>query len=52
MDSNKLYTYKDKLIDGEHYARYILLLKLLYRLEIIEEKMVIDSVMEFVSLCV
>ena len=45
---SKLYVYHGKLIDDKYYERYISLLKVLYLLEIIDKKMIMDSVMEFV----
>lgn len=44
---NNLYIYNSMIIDHEHYVVYMKLLKVLYRLEIIDEDATIGLAMEF-----
>jgi hypothetical protein len=45
--SNKLYVIKGKVVDHNHHIAYIKLLKVLFRLEVIDEDTAIELVLEF-----
>jgi len=44
---NKLYIFNDVIVDQSHHVAYMKLLKVLFRLEVIDESTTVDLALEF-----
>ncbi len=47
MNKSNLYIYNQRIVDETSYVRYASLLKVLYRLKVINQTQVIELMMEF-----